>query len=451
MKHRTIIILLAVALLGNACQEELTPASINKIRLAWNDDPATTMTIGWDQFAGDGPVVYYGTKDKGRIWNRYKESQSPTRAIRHQEMNTRFCELTNLKPDQAYYFVIKDSKGVSERFWFKTAPDKPAPFTCVIGADTKPYEPALTASRYSNQIIPKLRPLFVLFNGDFTNNGKTPEHWAQWLDDWFELTQTADGQLFPIVPVQGNHEWGEKSVLHNIFNAPYQFSDTVNIYYSLSFGGDFMHLMLLNSELRPPGKEYSEQTGWLRKELEEAKDFTFKLAAYHKPFRPHTQAKGEHIQLYKNWAYLFHEYGLDISADADSHMSKITFPIIPDSVNGEEGFIRDDKNGTIYIGEGSWGASPRVANDSKTWTLRTGSFNQIKWLQFFPDTEFVNAHIDIRTVITATRDTAGIPVSHVEGVGYLTEDDIFAIPEGIDLFSTEAYGAVITYPFREKK
>lgn len=448
MKHQTLILLLAVALLGNACQEDLTPASIDKIRLVWTDDPASTMTIGWDQFAGEAPVVYYGIKDRGRKWKRYKRSLSPTRAIRHQGMNTRFCELTNLEPDQAYYFVIKDNEGVTERFWFKTAPDKPAPFTCVVGGDTKPYDPPLQASRYTTQMIPRLRPLFVLFNGDFTNNGKTPEHWAQWLNDWFELARTEDGRMFPIVPVQGNHEWGEKSVLHNIFNAPYQFNDTVNIYYSLSFGGDFMHLTLLNSELRPPLKEYSEQTDWLQKDLEAAKDFTFTMAAYHKPFRPHTKSKGEQIKLYRNWAYLFYEYGLDISADADSHISKITFPLKPDSISGVEGFIRDDQNGTMFIGEGSWGASPRAVDDTKSWTLRAGGFNQIKWLQFFPDTESANAHIDIRTVITARCDTANVPASHVDGVGYLTEDDVFAIPEGIDLFSTEPYGAVITYPFK---
>lgn len=448
---RTLFLLLAVAAFCNACQEELTPASIDKIRLAWNDDPATTMTIGWDQVNGEAPVVYFGTKNRDRKWKRYKNSQAPTRAIRHQEMNTRFCELTNLEPDQSYYFVIKDSDGVTERFWFKTAPDKPAPFTCVIGGDTKPYDPSLTLGRYTSQMIPRLRPLFILFNGDFTKDGKTPADWALWLNDWFELTRTEDGRLFPVVPVQGNHEYGEMAVLNNIFNAPYQFDDPVNIYYSLSFGGDFVHCTLLNSELRPPLKEYSEQTEWLRKDLEEAKDFTFKMAAYHKPFRPHTHRKRENITLYNNWAYMFHEYGLDISADADSHLSKITFPLIPDSVNGEEGFIRDDLNGTMFIGEGSWGASPRVADDVKSWTLRAGTFSQIKWLQFFPDTESASAHIDIRTIITATRDTAGLPVSHIEGVGYLTEDDVFAIPEGIDLFSTEPYGAVITYPYKEEK
>lgn len=453
MKQKTLFLLLAVVLLCNACKEELelTQASLDKIRLVWNDDPATTMTIGWDQFAGEAPMVYYGIKDRGRKWKRYKQSQSPTRFIRHQEMNTHFCELSNLEPDQAYYFVIKDSEGVSERYWFKTAPDTPSPFTCVIGGDTKPYEPSLTAGRFTNQMIPRLRPLFVLFNGDFTRDGKTAKDWAMWLTDWFELTRTLDGRLFPLVPVQGNHEYGEVGILHNIFNAPFQFEDSVNLYYSLSFGGDFMHLTILNSEIKPSLKRDSKQTDWLIKDLEETKDFTIKMAAYHKPFRPHTQGKRENLTLYHNWAYLFHEYGLDISADADSHMSKITYPVIPDSINGVEGFIRDDLNGTMFIGEGSWGASPRVADDTKSWTLRDGSFNQIKWLQFFPDTEYVPAHIDIRTVITATRDTTNLPVSHVDGVGYLTDDDVFAVPEGINLFSTEPYGAVIRYPFRRKE
>ncbi len=449
MKTKHLVFLAAILLIGSSCDKEYTPASLDKIRLAWNDDPATTMTIGWDQLAGEEPIVYYGTKDRGRNWKKYTLLQSPTRVFLHQEMNTHFCELSNLEPDQAYYFVIKDSEGVSERYWFRTAPDKPKAFTCIIGGDTKPSGEALKAGRFTTQMIPRLRPLFIVFNGDFTNNGKTPEHWAQWLTDWFELSRTSDGRLFPIVPVHGNHEYGEVGILNKIFNAPYQFDDPINLYYSLSLGGDFLHLTLLNSEVKPPLKEYSEQADWLKMNLERTKNFTFKLAAFHKPFRPHTPGKKENLDLFRNWAYMFYEYGLDIGADADSHMSKITFPVVPDSIYGIEGFVRDDLNGTMYIGEGSWGASPRTANDNKPWTLRSGSFNQMKWLQFFPDSESGEAHIEIRTIITSTRDTANQAVSHVEGVGFLTEDDVFVLPESINIFSTEPYGSVIKYPYKK--
>ncbi|MFC2115262.1 purple acid phosphatase family protein [Bacteroidota bacterium] len=447
MKLKLFTYLFVIALFGSACTKEYAPASLDKIRLAWNDDPATTITIGWDQFGGESPVVYYDTKDLGQNWKRYEHSQKPTRELSHMKMNTRFCELGGLLPNTAYYFVIKDSEGVSERFWFKTAPDKPSPFTCIMGGDTKSIEPALNAGRFSNEMVAKLRPLFVIYCGDFTTgDGTDPDNWALWLTDWFELTRTPDGRLIPIVPVHGNHEKGVPEILNSIFNAPYQNDNPENIYYSLSIGEDFFHMILLNSELDEGG----EQRQWMKEDLEKNSDFTFKLAANHKPFRPHTMRKRENNYQYRQWAYLFYEHGLDIFLDADSHMSKITYPIKPDSINGHEGFIRDDLNGTMHIGEGSWGASPRVADDNKPWTLRSGSFNQIKWLQVFPKTESDPARIDIRTVITSTRDSLDQAVSHVEGVASLSEEDVFAVPQGIDLFSTEPYGDVISYPFVDR-
>ena len=448
MKLKLFIGLVVFSYLYTACDKVYEPVSIDKIRLVWNDDPATAISIGWDQLTGENPVVYYGTKDQGIKWKRYKLSQEPTREISHHNMNTKFCELSGLLPDKAYYFVIKDSEGVSERFWFKTAPDKPVPFTCILGGDTKSVEPSLSAGRSSNKMVAKLRPLFVVFCGDFTSDDATdPDHWALWLTDWFELTRTSDGRLFPIVPVQGNHESGEPGILNSIFNAPYQYENPENIYYSLSFGGNFFHMIILNSEIDEGG----DQRQWLEEDLKKHKDFTFKLASYHKPFHPHTMGKRENIYQYHQWAYLFYEYGLDISLDADSHMSKITFPLKPDSINGYEGFIRDDINGTMYIGEGSWGAGYRVADDNKPWTLRSGSFNQFKWLQVFPETDKDPAHIDIRTVITSVRNSLRNNIPYVEGVSILSEDDVFVIPQGIKLFSTEPYGDIITYPFTNRK
>ncbi|HEC43908.1 MAG TPA: metallophosphoesterase family protein [Bacteroides sp.] len=443
MKKGILIIFTAIAVIFGGCKQEFTPASLDKIRLAWNDNPETTVTIGWDQLGAENPVVYYDTKDHGQSWKKYGQSQNPTREVSHLTMNTRFCDLSGLLPNTSYYFVIKDSEGVSDRFWFKTAPDKPTPFTCIMGGDTKCKDEALIAGRFTKRMVPILRPLFVLFNGDFTHDGITAEHWEQWLTDWFELTRAEDGRLFPIVAVMGNHENRDLEVLNKVFNTPYQFENPENIYYSLSFGGDFIHIISLNSEIELGG----EQRQWLEEDLKKSENYIFKFAACHKPFRPHTSRKSERITQYQQWAYLFHEHGLDIYLDADSHISKITFPVKPDSINGYEGFVRDDINGTMHLGEGSWGATPRAVDDDKPWTLRSGSFNQVKWLQVFPETETAEARIDIRTVITATRDSLDQPVSHVEGVSALSEEDVFAVPEGIDLFSTEPYGNVITYPF----
>ena len=106
----------------------------------------------------------------------------------------------------------------------------------------------------------------------------------------------------------------------------------------------------------------------------------------------------------------------------------------------------------MYVGDGSWGATPRPNNDDKPWTLRSGSFNQFNWIHVFPEMGGKSARVEIRTVITSERnaDNEDEIISHVDNVPALSESDVFAIPKNINLFSTEPYGEVITYPFGDK-
>ncbi len=355
----------------------------DKLRVVWNKNPESSVTIAWDQVEGIDPIVYFGETDFDDEWEKYPRYQKPTRVLLNSyAMNTHFAEIEDLKSDQAYYFVIKDSKGVSERYWFKTAPDKPTSFTFITGGDTKSYGKSHKAGEASNRLVAKLRPLFVLFNGDFNSgNGTYAVRWHNWLNDWFEQTTTDDGRMIPLVPVHGNHEDGDKSVLNKIFNAPYQGDDSTNIYYSVSFGNDYFHIIGLNTQIDEGG----EQRAWLENDLEKNKNSTFKIAGYHKPFHPHTASKSENEYQYEQWTNLFYKYGLDIAVEADAHIHKITYPLRPDNGEGSfDGFIRDDVNGTIYLGEGSWGAWPRENNDLKPWTLSSGSYNQFKWIHVHP-------------------------------------------------------------------
>ena len=439
--------LLKSALLATLLFSSAALAETARFRVVWTGDPATTATIAWDQLEGENPVLHYGTKDTDGEPDEFPLSAAPTRNVPdYRGMNNMFVRLENLEPDQAYYFVVKDSEDVSDQFWFRTAPDKPKAFTFVAGGDTKSYGSALVAGRESNMMTGKLRPLFVLFSGDFNSgSGLSIGRWQQWFDDWFLLTTTSDNRLTPIVPVHGNHEDGDKTVLHHLFDVPYQGDNKENIYFDTTIGG-FFSILALNSQIKAEGA----QTEWLEENLKKYQDHTFKVAAYHKPFFPHTSGKRENKKLYELWANLFFTYGLDLSFDADSHISKITFPIRPSEEEGSHmGFIRDDAKGTMYIGEGSWGASPRSTDDLKPWTLRADAFNQIKWLHVFPEQDGKPAHIDIRTVITAERGENGLQIPYSHGVVPLKEGQEFDIPKGIKLFSAEPYGDVIRYPFSE--
>ena len=420
-------------------------SSTDKHRLIWNDDPTSTVTIAWNQIEGTNPVLLYDIEDFGRKDWKYQSQQIPHLTNEKYGMHTHFVKLTNLTADKKYYFVIKDSISVSKRFWFKTAPNTPKAFTFIVGGDTKSHGAALEAGRASNRLVAKLRPLFVLFPGDYTSgNGTSSKDWQLWLDDWSELTTTPDGRMTPIIPIHGNHENGDLGNLSYLFNAPYQTNDSTGIYYSLSLGGDLLHIIALNSEIEEGGL----QREWLKNDLKKHKDFTFKIAAYHKPFWPHTARKGEQKYQFTQWADLFFKYNLSLSFDADSHMSKITYPLRPDSTkNSFMGFIRDDKNGTIYLGEGSWGATPRPNNDDKPWTLQSGSFNGFKLVHIFPQQENQKAYMKIFPIISVDHYTKGNITLYDSIVKPLTEENLFHIPKNLKIQKLPNGEHFVTYPF----
>lgn len=425
--------------------EEVT--DISTLRLVWNEDPTTSTTLVWDGMNKTDAIVYYGESDKGRKYKRYSHDETPYRSLSFYDMNTQYVKLKNLKPDKKYYFVVKDSEGVSEQFWFRTAPDKPKAFTFVAGGDTKSYEESLEAGRSSNRVVSKLRPLFVLFSGDFTSgSGIDPDNWKLWIKDWHSLTTTKDNRLIPIVAVQGNHEGGNMANLNIIFDTPFQKNDSSSIYFSWTLGGDLFHMIALNSQIDQGG----DQKEWLESDLKKHEANTFKVAAYHKPFFPHTTRKRENVYQYEQWAFLFYKYGLDISFDADSHMHKITYPLKPDTTSTERvmGYVRDDKNGTMFVGEGSWGAHPRDSDDDKAWTLASGSFNQIKWLHVYPENKNEKAHVDIYTVITASYDENEMLSLYNDDVEPLSEDNRFTVPAGLELFINKDGKKYISYPYK---
>ncbi|MDF1815736.1 MAG: metallophosphoesterase family protein [Verrucomicrobiales bacterium] len=350
-----------------------------KYRLVWAKDPTTEATVAWNQKSGDPGVVHYGTKDFGRKHHLYPKSQKTHRTFRYTEsINNCFASLSDLQPDTRYFFCIKDKQGVSRRLTFVTAPDKPIEFTFIAGGDSRNFrEPRI----HANQICTKLQPLFIAFTGDMINRD-TEEEWTEWLEDW-QQTIDSEGNIIPIVPHRGNHESRPESI-YNYFDTP------EDAYYHWAIGDDMFRYFTLNSQIPADGK----QGKWLRSELKKyRKNTTHLVAGYHKPMRPHVSKKSEGDNPLL-WADTFYQCGLDLAIESDSHVMKRTLPLKPDR-NGTEGFSRslNDKNATVYIGEGCWGAPLRAADDSKPWTIDAASFNGFDWILVTPD------RIEVKTVM----------------------------------------------------
>jgi len=389
-------------------------ANTDKYRLMIRNNPATSIVIGWNQISGNNPVVYYGTKDKGNAFSKYKNSHKPDRIIAFKSMNNHFARIENLKPDTAYYFVIKDSEGVSKRFWFKTAPDKNDRLSFIAGGDSRNNR---TPRKNANLLVSKLKPHAVLFGGDMTS-GDNDMQWNVWMDDW-QLTIAKDGRMFPIIAARGNHERSNKSIC-NLFDTPSE-----SIYYAVTFGENLIRTYTLNSEISVQGA----QTDWLIGDLKKhAKKVIWKSAQYHRPMRPHVGRKKEGNNQYNNWAKLFYDNDVRFVVECDAHTVKSTWPIKPSSGAGNsEGFVRDDVKGTVYVGEGCWGAPLRDSDDRKPWTRDAGKFNQIKWV-------FVSEKkIECRS----------IKVANAADVKEVSNKNTFRVPSNLDIW-TPSNGAVVT-------
>lgn len=388
-----------------------------KYRLIWVNDPSTTVTIGWNQISGENPTVHYGTEDFGTDAEAYPLQHGIDRETSFRGMNNHFARLSGLAPNTIYYFVISDSEGTSERFWFRTAPADNSRLKFISGGDSRNNQ---TPRRNANRLVAKLKPHGVIFSGDMTDDDTNAE-WDDWFEDW-QLTISSDGQLFPIIPARGNHE--DSDVVYNLFDT------TPEEYYAITFGENLMHVMTLNTNI----SVFGNQRDWLVNELENSQDIIWRVPQYHKPMRPHTASKPEGITMYFSWAELFYQYQVKLAIEGDSHMSKHTFPIRPTDIlggdPGDEGFVIDEENGTTYVGEGCWGAPLRDADDDKSWTCASGSFNQFKLLYVDEDV------IEMRTIL----------VDNAEEVGEVSYDDYWALPENLDVWAPDCGEVLYVYP-----
>ena len=379
MKQFKLKALGAAILLAGAGESVLAASDLQ--RIAWTDDPSTTATIGWRLVSGTDARVEYGTASDGTGWTSHNVDE--VRSMQHPDdsvgltLDTQLARLTGLNPDTAYYYQICDSEGCSETSWFKTAPNTAQDLTFIAGGDSRTNrEPR----QIGNELVAKIRPSFVLFNGDFTDDGDH-EQWVNWLEDW-QLTRSDDGRMYPIIASHGNHENDVIDMLGDVFGIP------ETAYYTLSVGGDMMEIFTLNSETEPGVGygAYSDQDSaiWDAQTAQFAADAaasaaTWKIGNYHRPMRPHTSGKTEGTGRIEAWAETFSNEGFNLVVESDTHMSKYTFPVVFSNEEGSyQDFKRDDANGTMFIGEGSWGAPTRPTDDDKPWTLDSGSFWQYK-------------------------------------------------------------------------
>ncbi len=373
------------------------------VRVVFNRDASNAATIIWDQNRGGFLGLYLDTIEPER--NNYRQVFTENTKNGAKGMRNYVVRLTNLKPNQRYYFTIKDSEGFGRTYYFSTVSNQPnTRLSFIAGGDSRDNR----ATRVkANKLVAKLKAHAVLFNGDFTGVD-IEKQWKEWFADW-EHTIDADGRITPLVVTRGNHEHTNQ-VLVNLFDVPHK-----KVYYDTQFGGTLLNIVSLNSEIQKVGG----QKMFLRRTLEEHKNFHWQIMQYHRPVRAHVKSKKEMETQYRNFVPLFERYtNVRLCLENDSHTWKVTWPIVSSKdKDADEGFKRDDVNGIVYAGEGCWGAPLRAADDLKSWTREAGSVNQFNWIFVSQD------KIELYTVAYDNSDE----------VTPLTETNRFDFPSKINL------------------
>ena len=377
MKNYFSSVMALLVILAISSQDVL--AGSKWVRLSWQSDASSEATI---TYSPDGshsnPYVSFGYTTNESGWT----NAGITFSTSWGSITNNHVRLTNLTSDSEVYFRICDNSGCGQRFYFKTAPTNNSSFVFVAGGDTRT---GWTNRQNGNRLIAKIRPLFVMHGGDYTDSNSTSQ-WQQWLIDW-ELSysdDTIDGyaykRIYPMIATHGNHEDGDISTICKMLGFDPNLSNSCSAY-DTYYGVDvspLLRVFTLNSQFMSQSSTLQNaQNSWLSSELSSSSSVAWRVAQYHKPMFPHYSGKSDNPDLFNWWAQDFYDYGLNLVVESDTHMCKLTEVVEP-SGNGFIGSAQGVTAGTVYVGEGSWGAPARSANDAKSWTVDMASIQQFK-------------------------------------------------------------------------
>lgn len=405
-------------------------------RASWNDDPATTMVIGWSNAGG---TLHWGTEDKGQDFSAYPNAIVYQDSNRTFGIDNFFVKLSGLNPKTTYYAVIRDGSGnVSRRLKFRTLSDDPNdPVAFVSAGDTRDAAPivescdCIAERRKAFTVLSKVCADFITFSGDFTN-GKYPgmvniqRQWRDWFSDW-QLTIDNDGRLLPVIPALGNHDEFADKIVFKLFNIQLTSGQE---YFALSIGGNLMRLYSINSEI----PTNAGQIEWFKNDLElysqPGNEVYWKAVQYHKAVASQSNNYGNQpeTELKKEYVSQFIKYGVRLAMEGHAHLYKTSWPSVPVPGNNtsRNGFTRNDTIGTVYIGEGNFGAPFRTVNGGPDnlypWTREA----RPNFVSFFY-IHVTKSRMDIRTVMNKNND--GLSYLNCDEQGVTLRPDAYTFSE----------------------
>jgi 3',5'-cyclic AMP phosphodiesterase CpdA len=177
----------------------------DRVVLTWSEDPATTQSVTWrtDTSVTTAVAEIAVANANGRALEP-RRFGAETTDFRSDLNHAHYHSLTfrDLRPDTLYAYRVGDGVNWSEYYHFRTASDRPGPFSFIYFGDAQNEIKTHWSRVFREAFRDAPRAAFTLHAGDLINEDAWDAEWGEWhgAPAWVNGT-------IPVIATPGNHEY----------------------------------------------------------------------------------------------------------------------------------------------------------------------------------------------------------------------------------------------------
>jgi 3',5'-cyclic AMP phosphodiesterase CpdA len=177
----------------------------DRVVLTWEDDTATTQSVTWrtdiETKVGKAHLAIANSNGRALEVEEFKAETTYFKSDIN-EANYHTITFRDLKPDTLYAYRVGDGVNWTEYYHFKTASDRPRPFSFIYFGDAQNEVRTHWSRVFREAFRDAPRAAFTLHAGDLIDNPSWDAEWG----DWHQGPDWVNGTI-PVIATPGNHEY----------------------------------------------------------------------------------------------------------------------------------------------------------------------------------------------------------------------------------------------------
>lgn len=323
------------------------------IRLNIPDDPRFNIALSWYTLSNTESMVLYGISEG--VLNYTVNSPELTETI--DDTYIHHVILSNLTPNTTYFYKVGGSfSGWSSEYNFTTSPERNSSSLHFIAygdnRSNKELRRLVNRLVLQNMSTYHSKPVSFIMNvGDMVVRGNQHELFNSFFDDCQMLLDR-----FPILPIQGNHEFGDLG--GSYYKEQFILPENGNNEWYWAIQSGLAFILGLDSENHGMIPYDTQSIPWIKSMLTKAENEStvlWKFALFHQP--PFVSSNHmSRTDIRESWCPLFDDNGVDIVFNGHCHQYERSYPVSANiTLLTDELYDYNDPLYPIYIVTGAAG------------------------------------------------------------------------------------------------